>query len=85
MAFSDLQVAVSSFSGLSVSCVDKLKILNDEVIGKLHQILNVNETESIEDFSLVGTKRYVFCLVYNYPILFVCVCVCVCVCVHYNM
>lgn len=68
MAFSDLQAAVSSFSGLSVTCVDQLKILNNEVIGKLHEILNVNETESIEDFSLVGTKRFVFCLVYNYLI-----------------
>ncbi|XP_026807914.1 uncharacterized protein LOC113550356 [Rhopalosiphum maidis] len=54
MAFSDL-LAVSSFTGLSVNCVDQLKILNDEVIGKLHKILNVNETESIENLSLVTT------------------------------
>jgi len=67
MAFNDLQAAVSSFSGLSVTCVDQLKILNDEVIGKLHEILIVNETESI-DLSLVGTKRFVFCLVYSYPL-----------------
>lgn len=62
MAFSDL-LAVSSFTGLSVTCVDQLKILNDEVIGKLHKILNVNETESIENLSLVTTTKYVSCLV----------------------
>jgi len=60
MAFSDLLVAVSSFSGLSATCADQLKILNDEVIGKLHKILNVNETESIEDLSLVATVKYVY-------------------------
>ncbi|KAL4098595.1 hypothetical protein QTP88_023168 [Uroleucon formosanum] len=57
MAFSDLRVAVSSFSGLSATCVDQLKILNDEVIVKLREILNVNETESIEDLSLVATAN----------------------------
>jgi len=60
MAFSDLRVAVLSFSGLSPTCADQLKILNDEVIGKLHEILNVNETESIEDLSLVATTKYVY-------------------------
>jgi len=63
IAFSDLRVAVSSLSGLSVTCVDQLKILNDEVIGKLHEILNVNETEPIEDLSLVASTKYVYCLV----------------------
>jgi len=61
MAFSDL-LAVSSFTGLSVTSIDKLKILNKEVIDKLHEILNVNETESIENLSLVATKKYVSCL-----------------------
>jgi len=60
MAFSDLQVAVSSFSGLSATCADKLKILNNEVIDKLHEILNVNENESIEHLSLVATTKYVY-------------------------
>ncbi|XP_060863606.1 uncharacterized protein LOC132940171 isoform X1 [Metopolophium dirhodum] len=57
MTFSDLLVAVSSFSGSSATCADQLKILSDEVIGKLHEILNVNETESIEDLSLVATAN----------------------------
>ncbi|XP_008189552.2 uncharacterized protein LOC100570279 [Acyrthosiphon pisum] len=57
IAFSDLRVAVSSFSGLSATCEDQLKILNDEVIGKLHEILNVNETESIDNLSLVATTN----------------------------
>lgn len=61
MAFSDLLV-VSSFTGLSVTSIDKLKILNKEVIDKLHEILNVNETESIENLSLVATTKYVWCL-----------------------
>jgi len=61
MAFSDLLV-VSSFTGLPVTSIDKLKILNKEVIDKLHEILNVNETESIENLSLVATTKYVWCL-----------------------
>lgn len=55
-AFSDL-LAVSSVTGLSVTSIDKLKILNKEVIDKLHEILNVNETESIENLSLVATTN----------------------------
>ncbi|XP_027845019.2 uncharacterized protein LOC114125523 isoform X2 [Aphis gossypii] len=55
-AFSDL-LAVSSLIGLSVTSIDKLKILNKEVIDKLHEILNVNETESIENLSLVATTN----------------------------
>jgi len=65
MAFNDLQVAVSSFSGLSVTCIDQLKILNDDVIEKLHKILNVNETESIGDLSFVATSKYVYYLIQN--------------------
>ncbi|CAH1736617.1 unnamed protein product [Aphis gossypii] len=55
-AFSDL-LAVSSLIGLSVTSIDKLKILNKDVIDKLHEILNVNETESIENLSLVATTN----------------------------
>uniref|UniRef100_A0A2H8TCJ3 Ribonuclease H1 n=1 Tax=Melanaphis sacchari TaxID=742174 RepID=A0A2H8TCJ3_9HEMI len=54
MAFSDL-LAVSSLTGLSVTSLDQLKNLNNLVIGKLHEILNVNETESVEHLSLVTT------------------------------
>lgn len=59
MAFCNLEDVVASFSESSTACIDQLKILNNEVICKLHKILNVNETESIEDLSLVTTIEYV--------------------------
>jgi hypothetical protein len=57
---------LTCFPGLSGFCIKQLKDLNYEVIGKLNEILKVNETESNKDVPLSNTTKYVLEFSYNY-------------------